>query len=70
MLGIIKASSARIIVRASGRFKHSIEAFNLPNQTVFVHPNTSFGNANYGKITATAGIHTPRQIQFALKLSF
>jgi hypothetical protein len=46
------------------------EAFNLPNHPVFGNPNTSFGNANFGKITSTAGVYTPRQIQFALKLLF
>ncbi|MGH9838231.1 MAG: TonB-dependent receptor domain-containing protein [Blastocatellia bacterium] len=46
------------------------EVFNLPNHPVFGNPNTSFGNANYGKITTTAGTYTPRQIQFALKLLF
>lgn len=46
------------------------EAFNLPNHPVFGQPNTAFGNANFGKITSTAGVYTPRQIQFALKLQF
>ncbi len=46
------------------------EMFNVPNHPVFGNPNTSFGNANYGKITTTAGVYTPRQIQFALKLLF
>src|SRR5262249_34056745 len=46
------------------------EAFNLPNHPVFGNPTTAFGNANFGKITSTAGVYTPRQIQFALKLLF
>jgi outer membrane receptor protein involved in Fe transport len=46
------------------------EVFNLPNHPVFGNPNTSFGNANFGKITSLAGTYTPRQIQFALKLLF
>jgi hypothetical protein len=46
------------------------EVFNLPNHPVFGQPNTLFGNANFGKITSTAGFYTPRQIQFALKLLF
>lgn len=46
------------------------EAFNLPNHPVFGQPNTAFGNANFGRITSTAGVYTPRQIQFALKLQF
>ena len=32
------------------------EAFNLPNHPVFGQPNTAFGNANFGKITSTAGV--------------
>jgi len=46
------------------------EVFNLPNHPVFGNPNTAFGNANFGKISTTAGMYTPRQIQFALKLLF
>lgn len=46
------------------------EIFNLPNHPVFGNPNTLFGNANFGKITTMAGVYTPRQIQFALKLLF
>jgi hypothetical protein len=46
------------------------EFFNLPNHPVFGQPNTAFGNANFGRITSTAGVYTPRQIQFALKLQF
>jgi hypothetical protein len=46
------------------------EVFNLPNHLVFGNPNASFGNANFGKIKSTAGIYTPRQIQFALKLLY
>jgi hypothetical protein len=46
------------------------EVFNLPNHPVFGNPNTAFGNANFGKISTTAGTYTPRQIQFALKMLF
>ncbi|MEK7830310.1 MAG: TonB-dependent receptor, partial [Acidobacteriota bacterium] len=46
------------------------EMFNVPNHPIFGQPNTAFGNANFGKITSTAGAYTPRQIQFALKLQF
>jgi hypothetical protein len=46
------------------------EMFNVPNHPVFGQPNTAFGNAAFGKITTTAGVYTPRQIQFALKLLF
>ncbi len=46
------------------------EMFNVPNHPVFGQPNTAFGNAAFGKITTTAGVYAPRQIQFALKLLF
>jgi outer membrane receptor protein involved in Fe transport len=46
------------------------EIFNLPNHPVFGNPNVTFGNANFGTVTQTAGIYAPRQIQFALKLLF
>jgi hypothetical protein len=46
------------------------EMFNVPNHPVFGQPNTAFGNANFGRITSTAGVYAPRQIQFALKLLF
>ncbi|NOT59415.1 MAG: hypothetical protein HOP19_04230, partial [Acidobacteria bacterium] len=46
------------------------EMFNVPNHPVFGQPNTAFGNAAFGKITSTAGVYAPRQIQFALKLLF
>lgn len=46
------------------------ESFNFANHPMFADPNTSLGNPSFGKITATAGAYTPRQIQFALKLLF
>jgi len=44
------------------------EFFNLFNTPQFDQPNTTFGNANFGKIIST--VNNPRQIQFALKLVF
>ena len=46
------------------------ESFNVANHPIFGNPQTSFGNANFGKVTAMAGTYAPRQIQFALKLLF
>ena len=46
------------------------EAFNAFNRPEYASPNGAFGNANFGKITSTAGAYSPRQIQFALKLLF
>ena len=44
------------------------EFFNLPNHAQFDIPNTSVGNAAFGRISAT--VHAARQVQFALKLVF
>ena len=46
------------------------ESFNLTNTTNFAVPNASLGGANYGAITATSTAYTPREFQFALKLTF
>jgi hypothetical protein len=34
----------------------------------FANPNTTLGNANFGRIGSTSGI--PRQMQFAAKVLF
>jgi outer membrane receptor protein involved in Fe transport len=68
---VINASLFKTFKLSEGwNLQFRTEMFNVPNHPVFGNPNTSFGNANYGKITSTAGVYTPRQIQFALKLLF
>ncbi|MGH9854305.1 MAG: TonB-dependent receptor domain-containing protein, partial [Blastocatellia bacterium] len=57
-------------IREGWNLQFRTEMFNVPNHPVFGNPNTSFGNANYGKITQLSGVYTPRQVQFALKLLF
>ena len=42
------------------------ESFNALNHPVFGTPNTTVGNAQFGRVTGTA--NAPRQTQFALKL--
>jgi hypothetical protein len=44
------------------------ESFNAFNHPVFGSPNTTVGNAQFGRVTSTA--NAPRQTQFALKLLF
>ncbi|MBM3787566.1 MAG: hypothetical protein FJW30_24690 [Acidobacteria bacterium] len=44
------------------------EFFNALNHPVFGSPNTTVGNAQFGRVTGTA--NPPRQSQFALKLLF
>ena len=42
------------------------ESFNMANHPVFGSPNTTVGNAQFGRVTGTA--NPPRQTQIALKL--
>ena len=44
------------------------EFFNVLNHPVFGAPNTTVGNAQFGRVTGTA--NAPRQTQLALKLLF
>jgi hypothetical protein len=46
------------------------EFFNLFNRTQFAPPNTSFGSANFGKVTSSYPGTTPRLVQFGLRLIF
>jgi hypothetical protein len=43
------------------------EAFSLFNHPQLASPNTSFGNANFGKITSVGGT---RVLQLGLKVGF
>jgi hypothetical protein len=62
-----------------GRFEHELrfEAFNVFNHPEYANPNTTFGNAAFGKITASLPNSTcalcgtsERQVQVAMKLKF
>lgn len=47
------------------------ESFNLTNTANFAVPNASLnGGPQFGQITATSTAYTPREFQFALKLTF
>jgi hypothetical protein len=46
------------------------EAFNLTNTTHFGLPDTSLNSATFGQLTSVLPSPPPRQIQFAVKLSF
>lgn len=55
--------------------KHSVlqfraESFNLTNTPNFAQPLSTVGTTTFGSITSTRFGSTPRQIQFALRLSF
>jgi hypothetical protein len=45
-----------------------VESFNIFNHVVPGDPNTTLGNANFGRVTSTAG--DPRIMQFAAKFVF
>lgn len=46
------------------------EIFNVTNTSSFASPNAILGGANFGQLTQLTGGYTPREIQFATRLSF
>ncbi|MFN8942275.1 MAG: carboxypeptidase regulatory-like domain-containing protein [Acidobacteriota bacterium] len=56
------------IFRENWKLQFRTEMFNLLNQAQFDLPNPNVGNPNAGIITSIVG--NPRQMQFALRLSF
>jgi len=54
-------------VREGQRLEFRLEAFNSTNTPQFNNPNTTMGNANFGRIT---GAGTQREAQLALKYVF
>ena len=62
--GLMK--SFRLTERFRAQFRW--ETFNVTNTTTFADPNASLGNPDFGK--SRASISNPRQLQFALRLSF
>jgi len=62
------AVSRNLGIGAGRHVEVRIEAFNVFNNVNLGNPNVTFGNANFGRITATAG--GPRIMQFAAKYVF
>jgi hypothetical protein len=62
------ALSRNIGVAQNQHVEVRIESFNLFNNVNLGNPNVTFGNANFGRITATAG--GPRIMQLAAKYVF
>ena len=50
------------------RLQFRFTVFNVPNHPVFSAPNTTVGNANFGKILSQANFN--RQLEFAAKIIF
>ena len=46
------------------------ESFNILNHPNFANPDSTFEDANFGKITAINSSSSPREFQFAGRLSF
>jgi len=57
-----------ITLSGNNRLQLRYEVYNLTNTVNFANPNTTLGNANFGRISSTSGI--PRQMQFAAKVLF
>jgi hypothetical protein len=57
-----------ISLSGSNRLQLRYEVYNVTNTVNFANPNTTLGNANFGRIGSTSGI--PRQMQFAAKFLF
>lgn len=55
-------------IRERARLEFRAESFNLTNTPVWGTPVVNYSNANFGRVLSVA--NTPRQLQFALKLSF
>jgi hypothetical protein len=55
-------------ISESARLSFRAEAFNLTNTSSFAAPGTNIDNASGGIVTSTAS--SPRNLQFAMKLTF
>ena len=67
---LISPISKSFAVRENWQLQFRTEFFNLFNRERFGAPNTQVGNANFGVVTATSPLATPRLVQFALRLKF
>jgi len=62
------SATRRLQLRDKGALELRAEFFNASNTAHFANPQTTFGNADFGRITST--ILTPREIQLGAKYSF
>jgi hypothetical protein len=61
----------RVALPGKFRAEVRIEAFNLLNTKILPGPNTSYNDANFGKIATPRGsVYFPRNVQLGLKLLF
>lgn len=55
-------------IKESIKVQFRAESFNMANHPIFGTPNTTFGDANFGRVTSQG--NSPRQTQLALKILF
>ena len=58
--------NVRFVSHLGAQFR--VDAFNMTNTPQFAPPNTSFGNANFGVVSAQQ--NQPRSIQFGVKIQY
>jgi hypothetical protein len=52
------------------RLEFRLEVYNVLNHINWENPNTSFGNLNFGKVTAKRGAYVGREVQYGLRFVF
>jgi hypothetical protein len=64
------SAAKEIPIRENLRLQLRSEFFNITNTPSFSVPNAAMGTQGFGTISSTSQFYTPREIQFAAKLTF
>lgn len=57
-------------IREGIKIEARLEVYNVMNNINWDNPNTTFGNANFGKVIAKRGAYVGREVQYGLRLVF
>ncbi len=57
-------------ISESMKIEARLEVYNLLNNINWDNPNTTFGNANFGKVIAKRGAYVGREVQYGLRFVF
>lgn len=57
-------------IREGMKIEARLEVYNVMNNINWDNPNTTFGNANFGKVIAKRGAYVGREIQYGLRFVF
>jgi hypothetical protein len=57
-------------LRERMKLEFRLEVYNVLNHINWENPNTSFGNVNFGKVTAKRGAYVGREVQYGLRFVF